>query len=755
VTQVLSPASPALSNPEMLQIITGLHRQIETAKLAGAYANVAVDVLFPGLLVTSVLDVNSVVVSVVNEFGTFVIAAGSLTDLATYALDNSNTGVDLPDYLRVARTSQAVSTTGALTVDSTNVITGPQASAATTISGLNVTVAGATFLYPVQVLAGDVLELNDVNNAGILRRFRVSTNAAANTVVTVESLNPDGVGALANGTHTNIRVFRPVYNFTDTAALFFSNRTRPVDDGLPSGSKLYPQPSDTLSNPATFTGLRAFIKFAPTVGSPATWNITTWPSQTAVTLNSKPITSVSSGPPMVNTTGIRYTVVTEEPAIGRIPGASAEVLLTYSALRTDLVGKLVFFQGITGDQGATAVLGPDHPDNPLGFAAHRAAAINTDTKIGATAVLSDDPSGHGTAIETLATSSEAYYITPISGRTDVAALYQAHVVLQSEPESRRERVAAVHVNIPERTIVADYGDPGTVTVTSSPNTITIPGATFLSQGVHPGQLVELEDAGHSSTVRQFYITYVITNTQVEILSRNPDGVGNLATGAHTAVKIVTANFTAEDKKNALVATATGIAERRVALVEPDHAVFTVNAVDYTLDGSYLATSICAMYSIHDPGTPLSNTDVPGVKSVSNSDDVFNESQLQELVSAGVMIVVQPNKLAAPYIRHQVSTDTSDAKKQEWSFTHNVDSFARALRKNINPILGKNNLTEEFVRKLEVIVHSTTAFFVEQKRFTNPQIADVGISSTVPNALAVAMSADFPGVANNVDIVLTV
>jgi len=98
--------------------------------------------------------------------------------------------------------------------------------------------------------------------------------------VTLENKNPDAVGDLAFGTHTNVRVFRPVYNFTDTVALYLDKKTRPIDDALAGGSKLYPQPGDTLGNSATWSGLYAFIKYTPLVGTAATWHIKTWTSNT-------------------------------------------------------------------------------------------------------------------------------------------------------------------------------------------------------------------------------------------------------------------------------------------------------------------------------------------------------------------------------------------------------------------------------------------------------------------------------------------
>lgn len=753
IEQVLAPTAASPVAPELLQAVVGINRQVIAEKDAGDYGNLQVDIPFVDLMSTSDVDTSSVIVKALNEFGKFTIAKGvSLPgDLKKFIINGTTTGVTLPAYLRVDRTSQAVRLTGTLTVVDTTVIQANIASAAVTVSGSNVTVPGALF-QTNSVAAGDLLELLDDNNTDVLRRFRI-TAVVSETVVTVESLNPDGVGALANGTHTNIRVFRPTYNFTDNGAKFFTNQTRPIDDGLPSGSKLYPQSTDTLSNPATFSGLYAFVEYKPTVGTPATWRIATWVSEGAITLRSTPIASVSAGPPMFSVSNLRYEVRTEEPAVGRLPAAQADIFQSYKALRHDLVGATRLVQGVTE---AEEVFGPPVADNPLGLAMFIATSINATEQVMGTAIETDDIVGHAEALEALALEDEVYFITPLTSQTDIITQYEQHVNDLSAKANRRERVALLHLAIPTRTIIHDYEDPGSVTVSASPNRITIPGASFLTEGVLPGQYVELKDAGFANTLRQFFITFIVDADTVEVLSLNPDGVGTLATGAHTDVKVVTANFTAQQKVDELVAAAEAINNRRIALVEPDQVTFDLVDGEVVVGGEFLAVAIAALYTTNEPGKPLSRVDIPLVKKVSGSNDQFTPTQLRSLTSAGVMVVTQFNLLAPPIIRHEVSTDVTDVKVQQWSFTHVVDSIAKGLRKTLDPLLGQDRLTDEHINKLYVTTAATMNFFRDvKKRMSRYNIDDFGVSETQPDSIAVKITVTIPNVANNMDITLII
>lgn len=756
ITQVLVGVAPQVQSPELLQAVVGVCRQVVKDTDAGLYANVDVQRDLAGLLPLSTLDINSVHIYIVNELGRFEIAEGSVATLKEFEIDLDLRSVDLPAWLRVDRTSQALSKTGTFTVTQGVVKQSLIASASVTVLGTVVAVTGANFNTAV---AGDILKLNDVNHGGLTRYFRIVADGSG-VDVTIEDADPDGIGALASGTHTNISAYTPVYTISDASAQFLGNRTRPTDDALAGGGtepKLYPQVGDNLGDPSTFTGLYAFVKYAPSVGSPQTWRALTWISNTAITLD--PQTGSGWGyPPLLGLANVYYSVVTEEPAVGRVPAGHAQIFQDYIALRGDITAQPTLVQGSTQ---AAEVFGPPVAENPLGLGMFIATSINTTLQVMGVAIIEDSPVGHAAALEALSFENDPYYIDPISSRTDVATLYKAHVDQMSAPDQRRERITAVHLPIPIRAILQDLsGGPVAVSVNNGPPPkITITGALFMTNGVVPGNLVELQDVNNGSVLRQFYITHIVSEAAVEVLDLDPDGVGTLSSGNMTGVKIVTANYTTQQKVTALRAAGIAFSDRRVTLVEPDKNVIAPDLVDIPIDGSYVAVAIDALYSISEPGQPLSGVDIPVIKSVSGSNNTFTPVQLGQLSGGGVLMAVQYSQIAPPQIYFELTTDIDDPsgagkKTQQRSFTIVVDSLAKALRQAINPQLGRNRITPEFLNKIYTTVFLVLDFYKSAKhRITDFVIDSVTQDPDVADAIRIDIHVTIPNVANYANVTL--
>ena len=760
VTQVIQPTAPAIAAPELMQVNVGINRQVVTKKLAGQYAAAALTLSLVDLLGTSTLTSDSVDVFVINEFGEFEIPDnGDITDLESYDINGTGTATTFPDFLRVYRESQGVQATGVLDVDVSTVqsanIAGP---VATTVAGNDVTVTGATYLTDT-VLAGDIIELEDVNFANATRRFRVSADAAAETVLSVEDKDPDGLGDLANGSHENVVVYRPIYTLSDTAALFFDRKTRPIDDALAAGSKTYPQPGDTIGTPSTYTGLYAFVKYTPLVGSTATWRIKEWVSNTEVRLDLVPSGGSGpqwAGPPMSDNASVRYWVQTQEPAVGRSPAGLADVYQSYDALRADLVGVPTKIQGTTE---SLEVFGPADPKNPLGLAMFLAATIAPNIQIMGIAVASDDVTGHGAALTALTPEEDPYDLVPLTTDPAVISLYQTHVNALSAPDERKERTLTFATVLPLRDIRANLGDGVTVTATSgSPDTLTIAGAGFLTNGAGPGDFVELNDTGNSDVLRRFRITHVVDETTVEIDTLDPDTLGDLATGAHDGVKVVSPDFTAQQKVDKLVAAAGAYADRRLTMVLPGEVFIELDedVGEIQVGPEFAANNLAALSATVDAALPLSKSTVPGISRISGTNSQFSNIQIRELRSGGVLVLTQKSPLVSPVIDFEVTTDVSNQKVQQRSFTRLVDAMAKALREVLDQITGRERLTDEFLNKAQTAIASVMDRQEDPlRRITGYTITDFGISATDATALVVVIEASVPNVGNNIDITLIV
>jgi hypothetical protein len=76
--------------------------------------------------------------------------------------------------------------------------------------------------------------------------------------------------------------------------------------------------------------------------------------------------------------------------------------------------------------------------------------------------------------------------------------------------------------------------------------------------------------------------------------------------------------------------------------------------------------------------------------------------------------------ATPYVRHQLTTDTSGLNTSEDSITTNVDSISYALKKILAPYIGKYNVNIENVAVVRAAIVSELTY-----RATNTYTARAG------------------------------
>jgi len=74
-------------------------------------------------------------------------------------------------------------------------------------------------------------------------------------------------------------------------------------------------------------------------------------------------------------------------------------------------------------------------------------------------------------------------------------------------------------------------------------TVTVPDASFASGGAEWGDVLALRDSNNGEALRLFTINQVLSETQVTLVSANPDGLGVLAPGNHSGIKVMEHRYT--------------------------------------------------------------------------------------------------------------------------------------------------------------------------------------------------------------------
>ena len=201
--------------------------------------------------------------------------------------------------------------------------------------------------------------------------------------------------------------------------------------------------------------------------------------------------------------------------------------------------------------------------------------------------------------------------------------------------------------------------------------------------------------------------------------------------------------------------------RRVIHAWPDTLAVSINGVATKVPG-YFATSVLSGLTAGLPSQAgFTNLSVAGFVGRENSDDRYNDTQLDIIAGGGSLIFTQPTPSAALLIRHQLTTDLSTVAFQELSITKNVDLIARFFRRLNRPFIGTYNITVTLFDLLKTRNDGGIRFLRDARapRIGAPlrrgEIVRLEESSDTPDSVDMDIDIDVPFPLNNLNIKLIV
>lgn len=544
------------------------------------------------------------------------------------------------------------------------------------------TVTFSTSVNAVQTLTGTLtnLQLTDVLPATVSVQTTVATAASGASTITVASATGIAVG--------------------DTIV---------VRGAGASGSDLYTSVTAISTNTLTIS---------PTISTSVTNAAVI--RQALVTVKTRklynnqllpltnPLTSASNyDASSAGTTG----QITIEPNPGIIYGRvySGEVHFAYRALRTDLSGAV---QTITTTGDITGILGASSDRNPLALGVQLALA-NTTTQVRAIAVPSDDLLGYQAALE-LAQGQRLYALVPLTQDTATVAAFQAHCDQLSTPQEALWRIALVNTAIPTTQNIGPYsssfvnanGGNNTISVIAGNYVLTASNATFMSDGVVAGDIINVTAAtGTPSQVGTLQVQQVLNNQQVVVA----------ATGSATAVSYyVSRQLTKTQKAQAIAAASKTFGDKRVIHVQPDTVGVTINGVVKYLPGYYLCAALGGMVAGFPVQQGFTNVGVAGISDLKYSNFYFTRAQMNTMAEAGTFLFVQETQGSIPYVRHELTTDVSVLEYRELLVVKNWDFLSYFFRDKLMPFIGKWNITADTLNTIRQTIVSSAELVKGQK-----------------------------------------
>jgi hypothetical protein len=289
-----------------------------------------------------------------------------------------------------------------------------------------------------------------------------------------------------------------------------------------------------------------------------------------------------------------------------------------------------------------------------------------------------------------------YAISVLTQATAVHGALKSHVETLSQASSKRERAGIINRKIVLTSVVAaESTTSGSEGVSgASHTTFTDSNATFLTDGVVPGHYVNI--SAPSSVEGRFKIASVNSQTSITLVAASAPSAN-----ATSVTYEIDRDLSKNEQASTMSAYASSIASRRIVMTWPDEVKIPVGSAIRTLPGYFLNVAVGALTTGLPTQQGFTNLSVAAYSGVVHSTRYFDNDQLNLLATGGVMIFVQDVlDVTALYIRHQLTTDTSAIKFQEFSVTKNVDFIAKFIRDNHKQFIGTYNIVDSTLDDLK-------------------------------------------------------
>lgn len=434
-----------------------------------------------------------------------------------------------------------------------------------------------------------------------------------------------------------------------------------------------------------------------------------------------------------------------------------EILLSYRARRSDLVGQLLEFE-LTTD--VETQIGPITPDNPLAYGVAKALGA-TDKMVFAMMVKDQDSAtDHQEAMEILA-GEDVYFLVPLTNNRAIHQLYLAHCDQESAPEGMHERRVMVPNKAIERRVYQNELSTGEMAVGSQ--TFTDPNASFITNGVPVGAVIRLSSPAQIEIGNVFrkelIISGIISQTQLSVIqsvTHGTDIVGEAVgtgTGAQLTFQLAaTQNVVptsvvmflngAQVGSSGFSVTTGGLVTFVVppglgVVVTANYEVTPIGGIQYTVESQELSNfevaqdvaavgagyknrritvgqadiaiaddgtevepyffncAVAGLVSALAPNQPIANIPIPGFLGVKHVRK-FSETHFGLMAAYGISVFIQDRPTSPVVMRNWITTDVTNVNTRECSIVNMVDYYSKFLRTNVKQIAGRFNITDAFI-----------------------------------------------------------
>lgn len=405
--------------------------------------------------------------------------------------------------------------------------------------------------------------------------------------------------------------------------------------------------------------------------------------------STKPLTGGSSFD--VSTADVSGTItVLSGPELVYGPIVSGDIFIGYKALRKDLINRVLTINDVNDLVGQ---LGEVSDENPLALGCQLALA-NTIGRVRAISVPTNDLLGYQNALE-VAEGERLYYLVPLTQEEDILASFSAHVQQLSVPEQALWRVAIVNTEMPLDDFIGSYttdyvnanGGNNNVTIIAGKYVLTASNATFISDGVAPGDFVHFTAATPSGQIGVHQVLQVVSNQQLVL---------DVTTTSTAVSYYVTRTMSKTQTAQAIKAKSEVFGSNRVWHIQPDIVGVSVGGVTKYLPGYYLCCAVAGMGAGFPVQQGFTNIGAAGIADIKHSNFYFTRADLNTMAEGGTCLFVQETELGIPYCRHELTTDVTVLEYREMMVVKTWDFLSYFYYDKLKGFIGKYNIVPETI-----------------------------------------------------------
>ena len=396
------------------------------------------------------------------------------------------------------------------------------------------------------------------------------------------------------------------------------------------------------------------------------------------------------------------------------------------------------------------VLGPAVPQNPLSLMVRQALYNSNGAPIYYVAVAEDTPEGYLEALNAVERVSDLYSIVPYSTDAAVQEAVFAYIKERSSAVNMDWKIGWFGCDV-DRTITTldTFVDGSPLIVTVDNNRAIMAGIADLAKVMPGDKLNVIVIDGIEKTVKEFIIDYCESDNKILLA----DASGESLTGT----AYITHDRTATEVSNAVAAASARFNNERIRNIFSD-GLYVSSDPNTSVSNAYLAAACAGLRSASAPHQPLTRVELNGF--VLNPVYNLSYSQLNKMAENGTWLVV--NDSATVFIRHQLTTNTTNYNLREDSKVTNGDEISRFYRESLSDYYGRANISNEFMQYLSTVVDAVSYTIASRvyPAALGPQIISydkcvITVNPMVSDMLEVRVRIDTPEPLNYLDVYLTI